>query len=1238
MGGLFPTTQRSLPAKAKRRPWLRLAAFAVSALLALNAKAQDAPEEDVTFIQISPEGVPMIAAPGATAPNAATAPKTPEEKRLDELLKLKFDRSAASILKAQATLASSLPSDAAPAERFRLDVVAGRWPDAGAFLKTLPAKDAARVYEHLIKELSRPPANAQNPGQQQVMGPAPSPTLLQQEVADIADIAPADLSEEQLNLLGALLSRVLAGSSYIDPLMKRLEQGSAQLGGSDTAKRERAAQLLLNAGRDLDAAKFLPPLDAARPTASFQLLEKHVRCRFTEGRTAGKKEMIDQAWALNETMLAAADCPADFRERAWRRAVEIAPFLPTAVAAQWMKKTFAGDPQRGLTLLNALAAQLASQRTNRDVAQRRKNLELQREIVSALLSDTAHRAQWQPAVNLFATNWMEEADYSRRYYTPPRNQNAMFDEDGNRIFYGNQSMQQQFNPNQLPPVPLPEVVTATPGVEWLAALDASLLPRLLTSLAQAQLKLEDEAKALPYLEQLAPFQPKETLAMANELLGVWARVRDPQRNLPQRRSNVIYYSSGIQQQQQGVPLTRALQQRYLEELSALLVRLRKLPIGALDDSAIVGAFTAAHSPAEVYRGEAIELVLGKLDQIKPQTLSEVLQAMRVRLATQWRKPSVQQQAKTQRTDAQIDAEILRGYELLDSLLAKALAKQPDDWRLHLTEACTAFDWAEFQYGKKVDLAIYVEKRERAFDAFQKAAELYAKALPAMEQSAETPVIYQQWLNANLGASDLAFVTRQQEANAKSLLRIREAILALPGEAVTRHLDALAKTVAAGTDSLPGHLKPGYMRAALAIVGERESAAEIRKLVEYYDGLLREIELNLRVDGDTTVGHGVPFGAFLTVRHTSELERENAGGFGKYLRNQSQTPYYFNPYGTAPIEHRDNLEKQMREKLGEGFEILSVTFHDDKVQSRGYGRDGWRETPLAYLLLKAKDASVDRIPALRLDVDFIDKHGPVVLPVESAVQLIDARPDVPPARPVADLEVSQVLDDRALGEGKLTLEIKATAKGLPPAFDELFDFAPTDFKIDELADSGPAIQRLDSTGAELAGASERNWLIKLSAQRGAGSNPRFQFPKPRQEIPKIAYKRYQDADLVEVAPDLALTGFPLRPERAWLWALLGCLVVALPGWALFRLRRKSSAGEAVSRYELPPEVTPFATLQLLRRMHGDEQLALSTAQRDELARTIAEIEGFYFARRNGMQAPNLQMVGNDWVNRSRAGAG
>jgi hypothetical protein len=83
--------------------------------------------------------------------------------------------------------------------------------------------------------------------------------------------------------------------------------------------------------------------------------------------------------------------------------------------------------------------------------------------------------------------------------------------------------------------------------------------------------------------------------------------------------------------------------------------------------------------------------------------------------------------------------------------------------------------------------------------------------------------------------------------------VRAAIAALPGAAAERHFDALAKAVAAGTDSLPAHLKPAYIRAALAIVGSAPRPADLRKLVEYYDGLLREIEFSVRVDGDTTVG-------------------------------------------------------------------------------------------------------------------------------------------------------------------------------------------------------------------------------------------------------------------------------------------------------------------------------------------------------------------------------------------------
>jgi hypothetical protein len=91
----------------------------------------------------------------------------------------------------------------------------------------------------------------------------PSTTLLQLDIAELADIAPALLSENQLKLLGALLTRVVAANSFLEPLLKRLEEGTIQLGGDKPAKREMAAELLLNANRESDAAKFLPPIEPA---------------------------------------------------------------------------------------------------------------------------------------------------------------------------------------------------------------------------------------------------------------------------------------------------------------------------------------------------------------------------------------------------------------------------------------------------------------------------------------------------------------------------------------------------------------------------------------------------------------------------------------------------------------------------------------------------------------------------------------------------------------------------------------------------------------------------------------------------------------------------------------------------------------------------------------------------------------------------------------------------------------
>ncbi|HEV7868890.1 MAG TPA: hypothetical protein VGO90_14480, partial [Chthoniobacteraceae bacterium] len=161
----------------------------------------------------------------------------------------------------------------------------------------------------------------------------------------------------------------------------------------------------------------------------------------------------------------------------------------------------------------------------------------------------------------------------------------------------------------------------------------------------------------------------------------------------------------------------------------------------------------------------------------------------------------------------------------------------------------------------------------------------------------------------------------------------------------------------------------------------------------------------------------------------------------------------------------------------------------------------------------------------------------------------------------------------------------------------------------------------------------NWIIKLSANSSAAESAQFQFPKAKDPAAKVAYKRYSDADLVDVTPELALAGFPLRSRKLWPWALLGMIPIAGGVWLVARYRLRAKPATSQVAYDLPATITPFTTLQLLRQMHGDEKLALSEANRSELNAAIAGIESFYFARsHNGDAAPDLQSIGQQWVGR------
>ncbi len=218
--------------------------------------------------------------------------------------------------------------------------------------------------------------------------------------------------------------------------------------------------------------------------------------------------------------------------------------------------------------------------------------------------------------------------------------------------------------------------------------------------------------------------------------------------------------------------------------------------------------------------------------------------------------------------------------------------------------------------------------------------------------------------------------------------------------------------------------------------------------------------------------------------------------------------------------RDELELSLTEALSPFFDIKSITFASPDVKPRPTPKTGWEETVLAYLLVRAKDASVDRIPPVEMDLKFVDLTGPVTNPAQSAETIIKIATDTVPPRPATKIEITQTLDTRQfLINGALPLEIKATASGLVP------ELRPTDRsrrtlkKIDRTVKSvnphdGLQIKDLNTWGEQVTPTSERLWTIALDGDpiRAADAPTEFHFPAPKIEAASTTYQTYNDMNL------------------------------------------------------------------------------------------------------------------------------
>jgi hypothetical protein len=1085
-------------------------------------------------------------------------------------------------------------------------VTLGQWEAVRGFFWSMEAESVPAAWRHLVQQLSTRPGF--RPGQ-----PVP-PNRQRAEDHDLGpddffgliDSMPGDMESNDWTMMGVLLRKMLTQGYDPEPILDTLQRGTRRVGGDDPEGRRSAARLLFHSGLETRMLSFIPSQEQAIQEGDAEALNLRAVAFLAKHGQSPDDQHLQAAWSASQAVLDLEQVDEPERLLALQRALKLTHQLPPEVGQSWLEDLFESSPAAGLDVLGLIGSMTAAQREQREADQRLDALVLQSrasELWLRILGDPNGRARH--ALSLMALNWLSEAEYSLEK-DPSQSASPLMQYDmyGN-LYYRPKSSATANRPNEPQPIASGDLLKNLPTQPWLQSVEPSIQSRFMEVLAKLHLKVREEESAFPYIEQLARTHPHLAHELANEFVRIWTENHDP--NTDKNRRSTYMYIYGYNRNAEGIPLTRSKQVRNLKELTQWVQRLRALPIKGVDEKLLARAFTTCHSVAEVYRLEDIESVFGSADTLEPETLAGMIQTMRSNLATVWRQPDVQKKNQTQRKDQELQAEVFRGYQVAGEVLRKGLQRYPEHWAMALAHACILFDENTYRYELSKDTQ-FSQRRASAFEQFEKAAASYAKQLPSMAQEDESSEVYDFWFYASLGATDLAGLRDYHQPDGRQLERIREAIQKLPQPASDRHLARFANSLSTRISALKAELKHRYLKSGLAIAGDHEKALQARKLFDYYQDLVTEIELEARLDGSAQVGHKEPFGLFVDIRHTKEVERES-GGFSKYLQNQNNVGYYYN-YGRPTVNYRDDFEEAARETLKEHFEVLSVTFHNEKTGSVGDAQPGWRRTPYAYLLLRALGPEVDMLPSLQMDLDFMDTSGYVVLPVASSHLSLQSEENGQPQRPYRDLTLTQTIDERRSDEGVLVLEIKATARGLVPGIEHLVSFQEEAFDRIRMQDEGVLVRQLDGESEDLAALSERQWLLEFKAKPSLPERPdRFVFPKPSIPVKDAIYLTYRDADLETVGPEILLSGGYGGGGSQWPWILAVVGVALMTAWLLYRQPSTPVLDDVTAEINLPDDMTPFQAIAYLRQLKSS-QLSEDPSQM-ELVQEIQQIERDHF---------------------------
>jgi hypothetical protein len=448
------------------------------------------------------------------------------------------------------------------------------------------------------------------------------------------------------------------------------------------------------------------------------------------------------------------------------------------------------------------------------------------------------------------------------------------------------------------------------------------------------------------------------------------------------------------------------------------------------------------------------------------------------------------------------------------------------------------------------------------------------------------------------------------------------------------------------------VKPGVVRRANEVVGDHPQGALLRQTLDLYNDLLRnELYLHVAIDGDDHVGTK-PFGATISLRYTAAIGRE-LGGFNQYLQNNVYT-YISGRY--QPTNFRDRFEKTLTQAFSDDLELIHVGFFDSMNPPKPIqveGKSGWEEKPLCYLVLKAKDPSVDRLPLLQMDINTMDESGMVVLPIHSNSVLIDAtdrsgKNGSSDSRPVFDLAVTQSIDTRGVSasgttgsaatkEKEIKIEIFATGRGVLPELEDLMKDLEASIPGYTWTREKTESEPLQVVGVKTSGRvgilgnqdsesdayieadgdglfrlpTTRKWTVRFEPSSMASKNV-INVPQLASGLAgKLTSERYIDMDLVPVESETIPIQEGGKTNVAMILGIVSACVL-LPVFVLLWLRVGSSMAPALDEtLKIPNEITPFSAVITLQRFAKHHSEKMSNEDRGQLLTDISNLEQAYF---------------------------